>query len=247
MATTQDAYELARRLAEVEYPDSDGKPMAETDFQRAYLIYSVSVLDLYFQSQPDVYVSGNILIYYEEGNPKACLSPDVFVIRDQEKRKRRSYKVWEEGEKYPNFVLEITSKSTVNEDQGSKKGLYAFWGVEEYFQYDPTGDYLKPQLQGLRLIEGNYFPISQVPLDQPNDFSLRSEVLGIDVCLKNQDLKFFEASSGIQLLGLEETESARRAAELRASQETQRANQETQRADRLAAKLRELGIDPDRV
>ncbi|MEP0918564.1 Uma2 family endonuclease [Leptolyngbya sp. DQ-M1] len=240
MATTQDAYELAKLLAEIEYPDSDGKPMAETDFQREYLIYSVSVLDLYFQNQPDVYVSGNILIYYEEGNSKACLSPDVFVVKNQEKRKRRSYKVWEEGEKYPNFVLEITSKSTVNEDQGSKKGLYAFWGVEEYFQYDPTADYLKPQLKGFRLIEGNYFPIPQVPLDQPNDFSLRSEVLGIDLCLKNQDLKFFEAGSGIQLLGLEETESARRAAELRAEQEAQR-------ADRLAAKLRELGTDPEQL
>jgi len=240
MATTQDAYELAQLLAGIEYPESDGKPMAETDFQRAYLIYSVSVLDLYFQNQSDVYVSGNILIYYEEGNPKACISPDVFVVLNQDKRKRRSYKVWEEGEKYPNFVLEITSKSTVNEDQGSKKGLYAFWGVQEYFQYDPTGDYLKSRLQGFRLIEGNYFPIPEVPLDQANDFSLRSEVLGIDLCLKNQDLKFFEASSGIQLLGLEETESARRAAELRAEQEAQR-------ADRLAAKLRELGIDPDQV
>ncbi|MGG6269814.1 Uma2 family endonuclease [Leptolyngbya sp. AN03gr2] len=240
MATTQDAYELAQLLAEIEYPESDGRPMAETDFQRAYLIYSVSVLDLYFQNQSDVYVSGNILIYYEEGNPKACISPDVFVVQNQDKRKRRSYKIWEEGEKYPNFVLEITSKSTVNEDQGSKKGLYAFWGVQEYFQYDPTGDYLKSRLQGFRLIEGNYFPIPQIPLDQPNDFSLRSEVLGIDLCLKNQDLKFFEASSGIQLLGLEETESARRAAELRAEQEAQR-------ADRLAAKLRELGVDSDQL
>lgn len=240
MATTQNAYELAKLLAEIEYPDSDGRPMAETDFQRQYLIYSVSVLDLYFQNQSDVYVSGNILIYYEEGNSKACISPDVFVIKNQEKRKRRSYKVWEEGEKYPNFVLEITSKSTVNEDQGSKKGLYAFWGVEEYFQYDPTGDYLKPRLKGFRLTEGNYFPISQIPLAQPDDFSLRSEVLGIDLCLKNQDLKFFEASSGVQLLGLEETESARRAAELRAEQEAQR-------ADRLAAKLRELGIDPEQL
>lgn len=240
MATTQDAYELAQLLPEIEYPDSDGQPMAETDFQRTYLMYSVSVLDLYFQNQPDVYVSGNILIHYEEGNPKACLSPDVFVVRNQEKRQRRSYKVWEEGEKYPNFVLEITSKSIVNEDQESKKGLYAFWGVEEYFQYDPTGDYLEPQLQGFRLIEGNYFPIPEVPLEEPNDFSLRSEVLGVNLCLKNQDLKFFEASSGVQLLGLEETETARRAAEIRA-------DRETQRADRLAAKLRELGIDPDHV
>jgi Uma2 family endonuclease len=236
---SQDVYELAQYLGQIDYPDSDGKPMAETDFQRSYLMYSVEVLDLYFQDQPTVYVSGNLLIYYEEGNPKACLSPDVFVVKGIEKRQRRSYKVWQEG-KYPDFVLEITSKSTVNEDQGSKKGLYAFWGVQEYFQYDPTADYLEPQLQGFRLLDGNYDPISEMPLEQPGDYSLSSQVLGIDLSLKNQELKFFETASGKQLLGHKETEFARRQAELRAEQEAQR-------ADRLAAKLRELGIDPDTI
>jgi len=60
---------------------------------------------------------------------------------------RRSYKTWLEEDKTPDFVLEITSKTTRSKDQGAKKGIYAFWGVREYFQYDPTGDYLNPQLR----------------------------------------------------------------------------------------------------
>lgn len=225
MTTTADW-----QSTEIEYPESDGKPMAETDFQRIYLMYATEVLDIYFQDRPDVYVSGNICFYYEEGNPKAYLAPDVFVVLGLPKRKRRSYKVWEEGGKFPNFVLEITSKSTVNEDQGSKKGLYAFWGVQEYFQYDPTGDYLKPQLQGFKLINGNYFPIAPLSLSN-GGISIPSEVLGLELHLENQELRFYDPTIGKKLLSHRESELARQQAELR--------------AERLAAKLRELGIDPD--
>jgi hypothetical protein len=62
------------------YPSSDGLPMAETDFQRRSLMYAVDALDVYFQDREDVYVSGNLFIYYEEGNPKAVVAPDVFVV-----------------------------------------------------------------------------------------------------------------------------------------------------------------------
>ena len=71
---------------EIEYPDTDGLPMAESDFQRQYLSYSVEVLRIYFQNHPDVYVSGNLFIYYEQGNPKAVVAPDVFVVFGVPKR-----------------------------------------------------------------------------------------------------------------------------------------------------------------
>ena len=70
------------------YPDSDGKPMTESDATRDYLLYCVEALELYFQSRRSVYVSGNLFIYYEQGNPKAVVSPDVFVIFGVSKRKR---------------------------------------------------------------------------------------------------------------------------------------------------------------
>lgn len=203
---------------QIEYPESDGKPMAETDFQRVYLMYATEALDIHFQSRPDVYVSGNICFYYEEGNPKAYLAPDIFVVLGLPKRKRQTYKVWEEDGKFPNFVLEITSKFTVHEDQGSKKGLYAFWGVQEYFQYDLTGDYLKPQLQGLKLIDGNYMAIPSRSLDN-DGLSISSETLGLELHLENQELRFYDPTTQKKLFSHQESEFARQQAELRANRQ----------------------------
>ncbi|MEO0458953.1 MAG: Uma2 family endonuclease, partial [Cyanobacteria bacterium P01_A01_bin.114] len=143
----------------VEYPESDGQPMSESDITRDYLVYCVEALRLFFQSRPQVYVSGNLFIYYQEGDASKSLSPDVFVVFGVSKRDRRTYKVWQEGGKVPAFVLEITSKTTKRKDEEIKPQLYAQLGVSEYFQFDPSGDYLNPQLKGQRLIEGQYMPI----------------------------------------------------------------------------------------
>ncbi|MGF1482243.1 MAG: Uma2 family endonuclease [Cyanophyceae cyanobacterium] len=206
-------------LTEIEYPDSDGKPMAESDQTRDSLIYAVKVLRIYFQNRQDVYVSGNLFIYYEQGNPAAVVAPDVFVVLGINKQNRRSYKVWEEG-KTPDFVLEITSKSTKKEDQNAKPNLYAALGVQEYFQYDPTGDYLKPRLQGLRLVKGSYQQMEPI---SPDEASLKSDVLGLELQLRDE-LRFYDSATDKILLSHEE---------------------EAQRAQRLAEKLRELGIDPN--
>jgi Uma2 family endonuclease len=214
----------------IEYPEEDGKPMAEGDLQRKYLVYATDVLAIYLQNRPDVYVSGNLFVYYEQGNPESVVAPDVFVVFGVDNKERRSYKTWEEQDKTPDFVLEITSKSTRSKDQGAKKGIYAFLGVREYFQYDPTGDYLTPQLQGLRLLEGNYFPIASNTLAD-GTFSLTSEVLGLDLRLDGRKLRFYDSVTGRKLLTHEEEVTARQAAE--------------EKAQRLAAKLRELNIDPD--
>jgi len=201
---------------QIEYPDEDGKPMAESDQARNYLLYGVEVLRMYFRERADVYVSVNLFIYYEEGNPYSVISPDVFVAFGVEKRDRRSYKTWEEGDKTPDFVLEITSKSTRSQDQGAKKGIYSFLGVREYFQYDPTGDYLNPRLQGLHLVEANYFPCSTTVL--PDDItSIFSEVLGLELrLLPSGELRLYDPVTGKTLLTYEESEQARIEAEQRA-------------------------------
>ena len=80
---------------EIIYPDSDGKPMAESDPTRKYLFYAVDTLSIYFEERKDVYVSGNLFIYYKKGVPSAVLAPDVFVIFGVEKKERMSYKAWE--------------------------------------------------------------------------------------------------------------------------------------------------------
>ena len=215
---------------QIEYPDEDGKPMAESDQAREYLLYATKVLEVYFQNRPDVYVSGNLFIYYEEGNPESVVAPDTFVVFGVENRQRRSYKTWEENNKTPDFVLEITSKATRTKDQGAKKGIYAFLGVREYYQYDPTGDYLTPQLQGLRLVDGNYFSAPTTTLPD-GTVSLSSEVLGLELRIQSGEMRFYDPATGQTLLSYEEEAAARQAAE--------------EKAQRLAAKLRELNIDPD--
>jgi Uma2 family endonuclease len=249
------------------YPESDGQPMTESDATRDYLIYGVEVLRLHFQGRPNVYVSGNLFIYYEEGNPRASVSPDVFVIFGVSNRQRRSYKAWQEGGKQPSFVLEITSRTTKYQDQEEKPKLYASLGVEEYIQYDPTADYLKPQLQGQRLVEGVYQPIPLLTTEAGIPY-LHSPVLGLDLQLHDpypalglaplpRALRFYDPETGTKLLSRAEAEQKRQALEQEnvliqqerdtAQQERDTAQQERdealRRAEALAARLCELGIE----
>ena len=113
--------------AAVDYPSSDGKPLAENDAQLHAILYAVSALRVYYAAHADVYVSGDLLIYYEEGNPRVSVAPDAFVVFGVEDRMRMNYKVWEEG-KGPDFVLEVASRSTWREDVERKPGVYAGLG-----------------------------------------------------------------------------------------------------------------------
>ena len=96
-------------------------------------------------------------MYYQEGNPRAVVAPDVFVVLGADNADRSTYRLWEEP-KGPDFVLEITSRSTRREDQVSKRELYRSLRVQEYWQFDPTHDYLEPPLQGLELVAGGVPP-----------------------------------------------------------------------------------------
>lgn len=224
----------------IEYPDSDGLPMAESDFQRIPLMYAVDSLRIYFENREDVYVSGNMFLYYEQGNPKAVVAPDVFVVIGVPRHNRSSYKLWQEA-KGPDFVLEITSKSTYSEDQGTKRGLYALLGVREYWQYDPTGDYLTPALQGLQLVERNYWPLPTQR--QPNgDLLMHSKVLGLDVRVEEGELRFYEPATGHKLYSYAEAELARRQAEQARQQAEQARQQAEARAEREAAQRQALEV-----
>jgi Uma2 family endonuclease len=153
------------------YPDCDGQPMTESDATCDYLIYAIEVLRLHFESRCQIYVSGNLFIYYEEGNPKAVVFPDVFVIFGVSSRPRRSYKTWQEDGKLPSFILEITSNTAKNKDEQDNPQLYQQLGVQEYFQYDLTADYLTPQLKGRHLVNGVY---ELLPLTQTAEVHLKS-------------------------------------------------------------------------
>lgn len=145
-----------------DYPTSDGKPLAETDWHRDLMNLLIETLKRHYESQDRIYVSGNLLLFYEPGNRRRHVSPDVFVVKGVPSHARPNYLMWEEG-KGPDVVIEITSSSTRREDQETKLRLYRdTLRVKEYFLFDPDGDYLDPPLQGYRLRGGQYQKIRAV-------------------------------------------------------------------------------------
>ena len=219
----------------VEYPSSDGKPVAESDIQRDYLLYAVDALQQHFRERQDVYVTGNLLLYYEEGNRRAMVAPDVFVVMGAPNHRRSSYLLWQEP-KGPDFVLEVTSKSTRQEDQGPKRELYRRLGVREYWQYDPTGDYLAPGLQGFELRGGEYEPVPARELEV-GLLALSSVVLGLELRLDGSELRLYDPV-GCRVLGTRQEIAAdlrEREAEL---QEAETELQEATAARRLSERAR---------
>jgi Uma2 family endonuclease len=189
----------------ISYPESDGKPMGETDVHIDAVIYLREALRDYFRDDPQVYVAGNMLLYYEEGNPAACVAPDVFVVQGVAKGERRTYRLWEEGQP-PSVVFEITSRGTRLEDLGTKRAVYAMLGVQEYFLYDPLGEYLRPPLQGYRLQEGEYQRI----LPEANG-GLTSQTLVLELQVEEGRLRLVNPATGERLLTPAEAQAAHRA------------------------------------
>ena len=176
---------------EIYYPESDGEPMAETEWHLDETIYLIDALKEKFRNAPDVYVGGDMFLYFEEGNARAVVSPDVFVVRGVEKKKRRTYKAWEEGGRVPCLVVEVTSDSTQNEDLTNKKELYRRLGVEEYLLYDPLGDYLDPRIQGFRLDGRRYVEIAPA-----SDGSVSSRTTGVSFRMEDSQIRLFETATG---------------------------------------------------
>ncbi|MEA2601592.1 MAG: hypothetical protein QOF89_2584 [Acidobacteriota bacterium] len=187
---------------DIEYPESDGQPMAETDLHRDEMFDLIQALTRRYRDVPDVYVSGNLFFYYVKGDPRAVVAPDVFLVRGVSKRKRRIYKLWEEG-RVPSLVIELTSDNTQDEDVDKKKSLYQHLGVEEYFLHDPYQDYLDPSLQGFRLMKGRYQPILPGP-----DGSLLSLSTGLRLRTEGKRLRLVDAATNQPLLWAEELDAA---------------------------------------
>jgi Uma2 family endonuclease len=164
--------------------------MGETDVHIDALIYLREALRDHFRDAPQIYVAGNMFLYYEEGNPTACVAPNVFMVQGVDKHERRTYRLWEEGQP-PAVVFEITSRGTRLEDLGTKRAVYAMLGVLEYFVYDPLGEYLRPPLQGYRLHEGEY---QRMP--PAGEAGLTSQVLGLALRVEAGRLQVVDLATG---------------------------------------------------
>ncbi len=171
-----------------DYPTSDGKPMAETDWHRDLMVLLIEMLRAFYHGQR-VYISGNLLVFYEQGNRRRHVSPDVFVVRGVDSHIRDNYLIWEEG-RAPEVVIEVTSRTTRREDRIRKMALYRdTLRVREYFLFDPYGEWLDPPLQGYRLRNGVYQPI------RPHHGRLVSQVLKLHLERDGQMLRLWEPRS----------------------------------------------------
>lgn len=237
---------IASTPVEIDYPESDGKPMGESDLHIQWIIRLRDMLKWRYRDRR-TYVAADLLVYYEEGQPRKFIVPDVFVVQGCDPGLRRVYKVWEEPSP-PQVVFEVTSRSTKREDTNTKPHVFDAIGVREYFLYDPTNDYLNPPLQGFRRSDaGRGF----LTIEPDAGGWLASEVLDLKLRLEQGRLMLYDSATGAPLLTEGEAERAARQAEQKARQAEQRARQAEQQArqaaeaelERLRARLRSLGLD----
>ena len=173
---------------EIYYPESDGKPMSETDSHRDEMFELINSLRLRYENAPDVYVTGNVMFYYVEGDPKKCASPDVMVCFGVRKEPRRTYKLWEEVA--PAIVIEVSSRKTWAEDLNKKWRLYGDIGVAEYYIHDPEHEYMPVPIVAYRLTGGE---LAEIEVENGRVFS---EVLGLELVDAGGLLRLFDPNTG---------------------------------------------------
>ena len=212
----------AHTLPEIEYPESDGKPVAETDIHFEWMQYLRNVLKFRYRGQR-VYVATNLFVYYVEGDPRKCVAPDDFVVKDCDPGPRWTFRTWIE-QRTPDVVFEVTSDSTRRQDQASKPRTYGRIGVKELFLYDPTQDWLDPPLQGFRFERGR-----KVRIRPDASGALECRELGLLLRLEDGRLALFDARTGERLLTEAQAAEARA---LAAENEVRRLREELARERR---------------
>ncbi|HEX8194837.1 MAG TPA: Uma2 family endonuclease [Pyrinomonadaceae bacterium] len=162
----------------------EGKPMAETDLHVTAILDLIQYLRFHFRDEP-VVVLGDHTLYYERGNPKKFVAPDVFVVKGVEKElPRRVFKLWEE--KPPSVVFEISSRSTWADDFYKKWKLYEQIGVLEYYIFDPEYDYLPEPIIAFKRKNGEF---EKARVKKGRIFS---EELGLEIVDTGKGLRLYE-------------------------------------------------------
>lgn len=201
------------------YPSSDGQPMADSTIQYKLITKIKEGCESLYRKDENVFVAADLLWYPVEGNSSISQAPDVMVVFGRPKNDRRSYLQWEENNIAPQVVFEIRSFSDTQTKMNRKLAFYNRYGVEEYYLYDPQHN----ELSGWQRIEGFLEVIETMP-------GWVSPRLGVRFELGEEGLEIYRPD-GQKFLSYSELE-----------EQTQLAQQ---KAERLAAKLRELNIDPD--
>jgi Uma2 family endonuclease len=228
MTTYIESSPQSESETEIFYPSSDGEPIAET-YDHLYAIFTtLQVLKLYLQGCRAT-VLANQFLYYAEGFPKLRVAPDVMVIYDVEPGGRDNYKTWSEKQ-VPKVIFEMTSQATQDEDNETKKNLYEAIEVEEYWLFDPKGQWIEEKLKGYRLRSGVYETITDSC----------SQVLQLRLVVEGKLIGFYRLDKGEKLLVSDELVEALRS-------ETQRADAEKQARLNAVPQLLEMGLSVEQV
>ncbi len=95
---------------DIEYPDSDGKPMADNTEQYEWIVKIKENLEILFANSPNVFIAGYLLWYpVQDKKITGPVAPDVMVVFGRPKGRRGSYKQWQEDNIAPQVVFEILS------------------------------------------------------------------------------------------------------------------------------------------
>jgi Uma2 family endonuclease len=216
------------RRSEIEYPDNDGQPMSDNTLQFQWIVTVKEGLEAVFRNNPEVFVAGDLLWYPVQGKPKIRTAPDAMVAFGRPKGYRGSYKQWEEGGIAPQVVFEVLSPGHQPKDLVRKFQFYEQYGVEEFYIYEPE----KGTLDGWRRGESGLEEIAEMSGYTSPRLGIRFEPgEGPD----NLTIVGPDGRPFLTYVELFEDREAQR----------QRADALSQRADRLAARLRELGLEPE--
>jgi Uma2 family endonuclease len=122
----------------IDYPESDGQPMAENTLQFQWIVTIQGNLDGLYAGQINVFIAGDLFWYPVQGHPEINQAPDALVVFGRPRGHRGSYRQWEEGGIAPQVVFEVLSPSNRPEEMNRKFNFYEKYGVEEYYVYDPV-------------------------------------------------------------------------------------------------------------
>jgi Uma2 family endonuclease len=246
---------VSQHPAKVYYPDSDGQPMADNTKQFRWIVTIKENLDLLFAADPNVFVAGDLLWYPVEGDNTIRNAPDAMVVFGRPKGDRGSYQQWKEDNIPPQVVFEILSPGNRMGEMERKRQFYERYGVAEYYIYDPD----RLDFSGWMRSDDKLVPIFQgkgAANDAIEDWV--SARLGIRFVISAGEELVIYRPDGEKFIGFGELDELRRRQQQRADSAEQRADTAEQRADtaereasaarqeaeRLAAKLRALGIEP---
>jgi len=220
----------------IHYPDDDGLPRSDNTWQFNWIVLLHANLDAQFRSDPKVFVAGNHLIYPVEGDAKTRQAPDVYVVFGRPKQDRGSYKVWEEGDVFPQVVFEVWSPNNRQQLMEDKRDFYEKYGAEEYYSVYPE---FPSHAEGWKRDGAKLVRIPEMNGHVSPRLGLRFVLDAGELTVFGPDNRPFRSPAEMAA----ELDAERQ----RAAAEAARVVQEQERAAKLAAKLRELGVDPDKV